>query len=68
MNQILTFPAQPRPRARVAAIPDVEPGRSRALLDGDDLPTERLREHLFDQIVLGKLEPADDGGMLSPSG
>jgi anthranilate phosphoribosyltransferase len=66
MNQIATFP-------RDAAVPASHPaGHDQSqpvpnplpkLLTGEDLPIEDS-EHLFERLVLGKLEPAEIAGML----
>src|SRR5437868_867778 len=68
MNQIATFP-----RDAAAAVPASHPAGhdpSRPvpnplpkLLTGEDLPIEDS-EHLFERLVLGKLEPAEIAGML----
>jgi anthranilate phosphoribosyltransferase len=63
MNQILTFP-----RDNVAAAPAIDPSQPvpnplPKLLTGEDLPIEDS-EHLFERLVLGKLEPAEIAGML----
>src|SRR4051794_37797475 len=68
MNQIATFP-----RDTVAAAPALHPAGhdpSRPvpnplpkLMTGEDLPIEDSA-HLFERLVLGKLEPAEIAGML----
>jgi anthranilate phosphoribosyltransferase len=67
MNQIATFDraADPRASAPPAAhdpsrpVPNPLP----KLLSGEDLPIDDS-EHLFERLVLGKLEPAEIAGML----
>ena len=69
MNQLLAFPldtaAQPaalhssHPHNPLEPVPNPLP----KLLSGEDLPTEDS-EHLFERLVLGKLEPAEIAGML----
>jgi anthranilate phosphoribosyltransferase len=69
MNQLLTFPldtaSQPaalhssHPHNPLEPVPNPLP----KLLSGEDLPTEDS-EHLFERLVLGKLEPAEIAGML----
>ena len=70
MNQLLTFPrdsaAAPvalhehaRPHDPLEPVPNPLP----KLLSGEDLPVEDS-EHLFERLVLGKLEPAEIAGML----
>jgi anthranilate phosphoribosyltransferase len=57
MNQIVAFP---RTVADVSApVPNPLP----KLLTGEDLPREDA-EHLFERLVVGKLEPAEIAGML----
>src|SRR4051794_26447580 len=68
MNQIATFH-----RDTVAAAPALHPAGHDPLqpvpnplpklLTGEDLPIEDS-EHLFERLVLGKLEPAEIAGML----
>jgi anthranilate phosphoribosyltransferase len=68
MNQIATFPLDG------SAPPAVHPAHGHdplqpvpnplpKLLTGEDLPSEDA-EHLFERLVLGKLEPAEIAGML----
>jgi anthranilate phosphoribosyltransferase len=69
MNQLLTFPldtaSQPaalhssHPHNPLEPVPNPLP----KLLSGEDLPAEDS-EHLFERLVLGKLEPAEIAGML----
>src|SRR5690348_3898739 len=70
MNQILTFPRE----TAVAPIALHEHGHTHdpfepvpnplpKLLSGEDLPSDDS-EHLFERLVLGKLEPAEIAGML----
>jgi len=71
MNQILTFPrdgaaasaalhsAHAGPHDPTQPVPNPLP----KLLTGEDLPIEDS-EHLFERLVLGKLEPAEIAGML----
>jgi anthranilate phosphoribosyltransferase len=69
MNQVLTFPADAA--AAPAALHSVHPhdplqpvaNPLPKLLTGEDLPIEDS-EHLFERLVLGKLEPAEIAGML----
>lgn len=70
MNQILTFPrngaAAPatlheHPHAHDPLLP--VPNPLPKLLSGEDLPIDDS-EHLFERLVLGKLEPAEIAGML----
>ena len=69
MNQVLTFPADPVAPAAVLDPSDVHdplrpvPNPLPKLLTGEDLPIEDS-EHLFERLVLGKLEPAEIAGML----
>ena len=69
MNQILTFPGEltavPRgPQAADAVDPTQPvPNPLPKLLTGEDLPIDDS-EHLFERLVLGKLEPAEIAGML----
>ena len=57
MNQIVTFP---RPISDASTpVPNPLP----KLLTGEDLPREDS-EHLFERLVVGKLEPAEIAGML----
>ncbi|WP_308514583.1 anthranilate phosphoribosyltransferase [Sphingomonas flavescens] len=57
MNQIVAFP---RPTTDVSTpVPNPLP----KLLTGEDLPREDA-EHLFERLVVGKLEPAEIAGML----
>ena len=70
MNQVLTFPRE----TAVAPLTLHEHGHPHdpfepvanplpKLLNGEDLPSEDS-EHLFERLVLGKLEPAEIAGML----
>src|SRR4051812_5985209 len=70
MNQILTFPRTGV--ATPATLHEAHPGHNPLepvpnplpkLLSGEDLPSEDS-EHLFERLVLGKLEPAEIAGML----
>jgi anthranilate phosphoribosyltransferase len=68
MNQIATFPVGAS--APVAVHPahghdplQPVPNPLPKLLTGEDLPSEDA-EHLFERLVLGKLEPAEIAGML----
>src|SRR5438067_10305496 len=70
MNQILTFPRDgaaaaatlhEHPHAHDPLLP--VPNPLPKLLSGEDLPIEDS-EHLFERLVLGKLEPAEIAGML----
>jgi anthranilate phosphoribosyltransferase len=65
MSQVLTFPietaaaAAAHPHDPAQPVPNPLP----KLLSGEDLPIEDA-EHLFERLVLGKLEPAEIAGML----
>jgi anthranilate phosphoribosyltransferase len=67
MNQILTFSREAAPPVLhqtedhdpLQPVPNPLP----KLLSGEDLPMEDS-EHLFDRLVLGRLEPAEIAGML----
>ena len=61
MNQISTFD----PANTVAAHDPLQPVPNPLprLLSGEDLPIDDA-EHLFERLVLGKLEPAEIAGML----
>ena len=64
MNQIATIMrgaelAEARPHDPTRPVPNPLP----KLLTGEDLPSEDS-EHLFERLVLGKLEPAEIAGML----
>jgi anthranilate phosphoribosyltransferase len=70
MNQILPFPRDGV--ASSATLPETHhdhnpldpvPNPLPKLLNGEDLPAEDS-EHLFERLVLGKLEPAEIAGML----
>jgi anthranilate phosphoribosyltransferase len=66
MTQILTFAREAAPPPAVHADFDPlqpVPNPLPKLLSGEDLPIEDS-EHLFDRLVLGKLEPAEIAGML----
>ena len=67
MNQIATFPrdtvAALRRRIRRHDPSRPVPNPLPKLLTGEDLPIEDS-EHLFERLVLGKLEPAEIAGML----
>ena len=58
MSQILPFPLESPPDAR-QPVPNPLP----KLLSGEDLTAEEA-QHLFERLVLGKLEPAEIAGML----
>jgi anthranilate phosphoribosyltransferase len=66
MTQVLNFSRQPAatlfPESDLAASRPV-PNPLPRLLSGEDLPAEDS-EHLFERLVLGKLEPAEIAGML----
>lgn len=57
MNQIVAFPRT------VADVSTPVPNPLPKLLTGEDLPREDS-EHLFERLVVGKLEPAEIAGML----
>ena len=64
MNQIATItrgaePVEARPHDPMQPVPNPLP----KLLTGENLPSEDS-EHLFERLVLGKLEPAEIAGML----
>lgn len=68
MNQVLTLPLEAavspahhhvHPHDPTQPVPNPLP----KLLSGEDLPIEDA-EHLFERLVLGKLEPAEIAGML----
>ena len=62
MSQILNFPADPaaaHPHDPTLPVPNPLP----KLLTGEDLPIGDA-EHLFERLVLGKLQPAEIAGML----
>lgn len=64
MSQIASFPYDPsaspaHPHDPTKPVPNPLP----KLLTGEDLPIEDA-EHLFERLVLGKLEPAEIAGML----
>lgn len=65
MSQILNFPTEPaatsaaHPHDPTQPVPNPLP----KLLTGEDLPIEDA-EHLFERLVLGRLEPAEIAGML----
>ena len=66
MSQVLTFPlgAVAAPHAHHLHDPGQPvPNPLPKLLAGEDLPIEDS-EHLFERLVLGKLEPAEIAGML----
>src|SRR5438270_13468620 len=68
MNQIATRPLNASAAAAVQAAHDHNPLQPvpnplPKLLTGEDLPIEDA-EHLFERLVLGKLEPAEIAGML----
>ena len=66
MNQIADFPREPLPRAAPHRRHDPSrrfPIRCPSCSTGEDLPIEDA-EHLFERLVLGKLEPAEIAGML----
>jgi anthranilate phosphoribosyltransferase len=64
MTQILTFPTE-KPSIHAAVLPaDVPvPNPLPKLLTGEDLPVDDA-QHLFERLVLGRLEPAEIAGML----
>jgi len=64
MSQVLTFPKEVVP-SQVAAFAADVPVRNPLpkLLSGEDLTPEDA-EHLFERLVLGRLEPAEIAGML----
>ncbi len=68
MTQILNFPRDPSVASAKQHATAHDPSRPVAnplpkLLSGEDLPAEDA-EHLFERLVLGKLEPAEIAGML----
>jgi anthranilate phosphoribosyltransferase len=68
MNQALTFPLEAAVSPVHHAIHSHDPTQPvpnplPKLLSGEDLPIEDA-EHLFERLVLGKLEPAEIAGML----
>jgi anthranilate phosphoribosyltransferase len=68
MNQIATFPVGASAPAAVHPAQGHDPLQPvpnplPKLLTGEDLPSEDA-EHLFERLVLGKLEPAEIAGML----
>ena len=67
MSQVLIIPREANP-ARAASADRHDPSKPvpnplPKLLTGEDLPSEDA-EHLFERLVLGKLEPAEIAGML----
>ncbi len=61
---IVTLRADPSELPPVAALPDVPvPNPLPRLLTGEDLPIDDA-QHLFERLVLGRLEPAEIAGML----
>ena len=63
MNQIATFDRAETAAPARAAFDGRSPTRLPKLLTGEDLPIDDS-EHLFERLVLGKLEPAEIAGML----
>jgi anthranilate phosphoribosyltransferase len=63
MTQILTFPKESVAHAVVLPADVPVPNPLPKLLAGEDLPIEDA-EHLFERLVLGRLEPAEIAGML----
>ena len=64
MTQVLTLPIQHRAANSASALADVPvPNPLPKLLSGEDLPIDDA-EHLFERLVLGRLEPAEIAGML----
>src|SRR2546430_3825316 len=68
MNQILTFPSDSATTPAIAHPAGHDPSEPvpnplPKLLTGEGLPIEDA-EHLFERLVLGKLEPAEIAGML----
>src|SRR2546423_9640384 len=68
MTQIAPFHRDPLAAAPASHAPGHDPSRPvpnplPKLLTGEDLPIEDS-EHLFERLVLGKLEPAEIAGML----
>src|SRR6476661_3451452 len=64
MSQVLTFPKEVVPSQVAAFAADVPvPNPLPKLLSGEDLTPEDA-EHLFERLVLGRLEPAEIAGML----
>jgi anthranilate phosphoribosyltransferase len=61
MTQLLKFPAEHPAGPLPADIP--VPNPLPKLLSGEDLPIDDA-EHLFERLVLGRLEPAEIAGML----
>ena len=64
MTQVLTLPVN-RPHSHSAALPADVPVANPLpkLLSGEDLPIDDA-QHLFERLVLGRLEPAEIAGML----
>ena len=64
MNQLLTFPSETH-STHPAVFPDdvPVPNPLPKLLTGEDLPIDDA-QHLFERLVLGRLEPAEIAGML----
>jgi anthranilate phosphoribosyltransferase len=64
MNQLLTFPNEPTSTHPAVLPADVPvPNPLPKLLVGEDLPIDDA-QHLFERLVLGRLEPAEIAGML----
>ena len=68
MNQISTFDREPAAPPALHSTHEHDPQQPAPnplpkLLTGEDLPIEDA-EHLFERLVLGKLEPAEIAGML----
>jgi anthranilate phosphoribosyltransferase len=64
MTQVLTLPVQHRSANPASGLADVPvPNPLPKLLSGEDLPIDDA-EHLFERLVLGRLEPAEIAGML----
>jgi anthranilate phosphoribosyltransferase len=64
MNQLLTFPNEPTSTHAAVLPADVPvPNPLPKLLVGEDLPIDDA-QHLFERLVLGRLEPAEIAGML----
>ncbi|HEY7006343.1 MAG TPA: anthranilate phosphoribosyltransferase [Sphingomicrobium sp.] len=62
MNQLVTFPTEAAPAPVLPADIPV-PNPLPKLLTGEDLPIDDA-QHLFERLVLGRLEPAEIAGML----
>jgi anthranilate phosphoribosyltransferase len=63
MSNLALAPAQARPHAGPAHLSQPVPNPLPRLLAGEDLTSE-ASEHLFERLVVGKLEPAEIAGML----